>query len=370
MTELWSWIFSTDALQPHGFCVLWRPDLVWSHAGADAVIAAAYFTIPIFLVTLLKRRRDIQFSWAFVAFATFILLCGATHVMNIVALWVPVYGLEAVLKIGTAMASVATAIAVWPLLPRLLAIPNPEALQKVNEELERRVEERTRELRTANENLRVLLRELHHRVKNNLQIVAALLRVKMRQLQDPAMKEAMQRTINRVHAMGLVHQTLYSDINFSALGFGVYLQGLVDYLRRAHPHGDTVVIEVDADDSQFSLDQSVPLALIANEAVTNALKHGLGADPHGRIRVTLRSDGPRAILEVLNSGSGSAPPTDFGSGAGLQIVQALVTQLRGEVESGADGDRWRFRLVFERDLPQAEGAESRPPAGLGDFAPA
>jgi len=367
MAQLLTWIFSTDAFAPHGFCLLWRPDLVWTHVAADAVIAAAYFTIPVFLVTLLKRRRDVQFSWAFVAFATFILLCGATHVMNIVAFWVPLYGLEAVVKIGTAIASVATAIAVWPLLPKLLAIPSPLALRTANEELERRVEARTHELRVANDNLKVLLRELHHRVKNNLQIVVAMLRVKLRQLDDPAMKEAMQRTINRVHAMGLVHQTLYSDANFSALGFGAYLERLIEHLRRAHPRGDAVTIEVDADGSQFPLDQSVPLALIANEAITNALKHGAGADQGGHIRVVLRSEGERATFEVLNTGGDPQPRPDSGSGAGLQIVQALVTQLDGEAVSGAEGDGWRFRLTFERaGAPQ--DADAQRPTELGGLA--
>jgi two-component sensor histidine kinase len=370
VAQLWSWIFSTDPFMPHGFCVLWRPDLVWTHVGSDAVIALAYFTIPVFLVTLLKRRRDIEFSWAFVAFATFILLCGATHVMNIVAFWVPVYGLEAVLKIGTAIASVATAVAVWPLLPKLLSIPSPHALKKINEELEQRVEARTGELRAVNEKLTVLLKELHHRVKNNLQIVAAMLRVKLRQIEDPAMKEALQRTINRVHAMGLVHQTLYADTNFSALGFGTYLEGLVDYLKRAHPRGDAVSVEVDADDSHFELDQSVPLALIANEIVTNALKHGVGDSPRGHIRIVLRSHGARTTLEIANSGGGSAPRRESGAGAGLQIVQALVTQLDGEAVSEPDGDGWRFRLSFNRSTaPQPELAP-RPGPALGGLAPA
>ena len=367
MAPLWSWIFSTDPFQPHGFCLLWRPDLVWTHVAADAIIAAAYFTIPVFLVTLLKRRRDIQFSWAFVAFATFILLCGATHVMNIVAFWIPVYGLEAVIKLGTAVASVATAIAVWPLLPKLLSIPSPLALQKVNEALEQRVEERTSELRRANEKLQVLLKELHHRVKNNLQIVAAMLRVKLRQLDDPALKEAMQRTIDRVHAMGLVHQTLYGDQNFAALGFGDYLRRLVDHLRRAHPSGEMVTIDVDADDSRLPLDQSVPLALIANEVGTNALKHGIGADARGAVQVLLRSDGPRTTFEVLNRGT-SAPRPASGPGVGLQIVNALAMQLDGELLSGAHGEGWRFRLTFARPKTQDDAAEAQRPPELGGLA--
>lgn len=162
------WLFSTDPFVPHGFCLLWRPDMVWTHVIADAVVAISYFTIPVFLVTLVRRRRDLKFGWAFYAFGAFILLCGTTHVMNIVAFWVPVYGLEAAIKIGTALASVITAVAVWPLLPKILALPSYAELEAANAVLEKRVAERTEALEQANGQLTVLLQEVHHRVKNNL----------------------------------------------------------------------------------------------------------------------------------------------------------------------------------------------------------
>lgn len=115
------WLFSTDQLMPHGFCLLWRPDLVWTHVVADATIALAYFTIPVFLVTLARRRRGLLFTWPLYLFGTFILLCGAAHLLNIVSFWHPIYGLEAIVKLATGIASIGTAILVWPLLPRLLS---------------------------------------------------------------------------------------------------------------------------------------------------------------------------------------------------------------------------------------------------------
>jgi two-component sensor histidine kinase len=348
VTQLWSWIFSTDPFVPHGFCLLWRPDLVWTHVASDVVIAAAYFTIPVFLITLLKRRRDIHFSWAFVAFATFILLCGATHVMSVIAFWIPLYGLEAIVKIGTALASVATAIAVWPLLPKLLALPSPAALQKLNAELEHRVDERTSDLRVANRNLEVLLKELHHRVKNNLQVIASMLRLKQRHIKDQDLQEVMHRTINRIHAMGLVHETLYSTDDFSEMRFESYLTGLVDHLKRSDPHAAAIDIEVEADHTRFDLDQSIPLGLIANEILSNALKHAFPGDRAGRIRILFKTDGARVSFEIIDNGIGDANKAASKPGLGLQIVQALTRQINGEATTVADAQGWRFRLVFER----------------------
>jgi two-component sensor histidine kinase len=157
--------------------------------------------------------------------------------------------------------------------------------------------------------------------------------------------------------MGLVHQTLYGDTNFTTLSFGRYLEGLVAHLKRAHLRGDTVDVGIEADDSHFELDQSMPLALIANEVVTNALKHGLGA-----IRIVLRTERDRTTLEVANTGGNAAPRPDAASGSGLQIVRALATQLHGDVAAGPEGEGWHFRLVFARTTAQRAPASAPGPA--------
>jgi signal transduction histidine kinase len=102
---------------------------------SDAVIGLSYFSIPVALMVFLARRRDIEFGWMILLFGIFITACGATHFMSILVLWVPAYGVEGLIKAVTAGASVLTAIAIWPLLPKLLAIPSPRQLQQVNEAL-------------------------------------------------------------------------------------------------------------------------------------------------------------------------------------------------------------------------------------------
>jgi signal transduction histidine kinase/ActR/RegA family two-component response regulator len=123
-------------LAPHGYCLLWDPRLVWTHVVSDALIAAAYFSIPIALVTFVRRRRDVQFGWILWLFALFIVACGTTHLLSIWTLWNADYGLEAAVKALTAAASLVTAVMLWPLLPRLLAIPSPGQLAEKNGDLE------------------------------------------------------------------------------------------------------------------------------------------------------------------------------------------------------------------------------------------
>ncbi|MFB6451597.1 PAS domain S-box protein [Bradyrhizobium tunisiense] len=123
-------------LSPHGICLLWEPQLIWLHVVADACIAAAYFSIPFALAILVTKRRDLKFGWVYWAFAVFIMACGLTHVLSIYTLWVPIYGIEGIVKAATAVASVFTAAALWPLLPKILTIPSPFELRQVQAALE------------------------------------------------------------------------------------------------------------------------------------------------------------------------------------------------------------------------------------------
>jgi PAS domain S-box-containing protein len=129
-------LLDSSMFSPHGICLLWEPELIWLHVVSDAFIAAAYFSIPFALTILVTKRRDLQFGWVYWAFAVFIMACGLTHVLSIYTLWVPIYGIEGLVKAATAVASIFTAGALWPLLPKILTIPSPFELQKVQAALE------------------------------------------------------------------------------------------------------------------------------------------------------------------------------------------------------------------------------------------
>ncbi|HTF77945.1 MAG TPA: PAS domain S-box protein [Bradyrhizobium sp.] len=129
-------LLDSSMFSPHGICLLWEPELIWLHVGSDALIAMAYFSIPIALAIFVSKRRDLKFGWVYWAFGVFILACGFTHVLSIYTLWVPIYGIEGLVKAATAIASVFTAGMLWPLLPELLTITSPFELRRVRAALE------------------------------------------------------------------------------------------------------------------------------------------------------------------------------------------------------------------------------------------
>jgi PAS domain S-box-containing protein len=135
LTSLIRWLFDPSGLTPHGFCLLWEPGLIWTSALADLAVGAAYFTIPVVLVAFVRRRRDVAFQPLFWLFAAFILLCGVTHWLDLVTLWVPAYGAQAVAKAATAIVSMATVVALWRLLPRALALASSAELRTANDAL-------------------------------------------------------------------------------------------------------------------------------------------------------------------------------------------------------------------------------------------
>ena len=128
-------ILDSSMFSPHGICLLWEPELIWLHVVSDAVIAMAYFSIPFALAIFVSKRRDLKFGWVYWSFGIFILACGLTHILSIYTLWVPIYGIEGLVKAATAVASIVTAGMLWPLLPKLLAIPSPFELRQAQEAL-------------------------------------------------------------------------------------------------------------------------------------------------------------------------------------------------------------------------------------------
>lgn len=116
-------VFDINRYMPHGYCLLWQTELLMMHIISDVVITIAYFSIPCTIAFLLiKRKQTVPFRWAFVMFALFIVLCGVTHAISVIVLWHPFYYFQGILKTMTALVSLATAILMFPLIPRLLDI--------------------------------------------------------------------------------------------------------------------------------------------------------------------------------------------------------------------------------------------------------
>lgn len=142
MGDTLEWLLGAASFVPHGYCLLWRPDLVALHAASDAATALAYFSIPVAILVFCHRRRDLDFPALTVLFAAFILGCGLTHVADILTLWWPIYGAQGLTKAATAIVSVISAVAIWRLLPAALALPSPAQLRRANQELSAEVARR------------------------------------------------------------------------------------------------------------------------------------------------------------------------------------------------------------------------------------
>ncbi len=148
------------SLLPHGYCFTWNPTLLWTHVVSDSLIGAAYVSIPVTLLRLVRKRTDLPFDWVVVLFAIFILSCGATHWIEVWTVWHPDYWLAGNVKALTAVASLLTAGTLFRLLPKILAIPTVAQLTAARDALQREVEQR----RCAEEALRAERADLERRV--------------------------------------------------------------------------------------------------------------------------------------------------------------------------------------------------------------
>lgn len=216
------------------------------------------------------------------------------------------------------------------------------------EELERMVEDRTRDVMTAKDQVQaqsdalrlslrekdVLLREVHHRVKNNLQMISSLLQLQSQEVQDPGVKQLFQECRNRIYSFSMVHERLYKAKDMAAFDFVDYLSGLADQLVRSHEGSDQKVeLFVNVGTGDMDVDKAIPCGLIVTEFVTNALRHAFEDRRNGTISVDFVRNGAAGVLTVEDDGSGipGEYPWAGREGLGLKLVAALVTRLHGEL---------------------------------------
>jgi two-component sensor histidine kinase len=244
-------------------------------------------------------------------------------------------------------------------------------LRTAHQELDRRVRERTEELSISNEKLRmevaqrahaeeqiraslkekeILLSEIHHRVKNNLQIISSLLSLQSAHVDDPRIVEALRDSQDRIRSMALIHEQLYRSDDLSRIDYAEYLKSLAKALTQTHSRGmASVQITVDAAHVFLDVARALPCSLVINELVSNALKHAFPDRSGGEIRVEFsRMDDRCFTFTVADNGKGLPQGFDYRNttSLGLQLVVNLVeAQLRGSIavcnENGA-----AFRATF------------------------
>lgn len=224
-----------------------------------------------------------------------------------------------------------------------------QTLQKAHDELAIRMEERTRELREKE----VLLKEIHHRVKNNLQVISSLVGLQAEGSGDESVREVLRDVTYRVRSMALVHEKLYQSTNLASIDFAEYVRSLLNYLWRAHGSAAAAVrLTFDLEPLSLPVDTAVPCGLILNELAGNALKHAFRGRDAGEVTVSLRGtpDG-RISLCLRDDGVGLPAGLDWrqARSLGLRLVQMLAGQLNATVELNHHGGT-EFRIIF--NLPE------------------
>jgi two-component sensor histidine kinase len=195
----------------------------------------------------------------------------------------------------------------------------------------------------------VLLREIHHRVKNNLQVIASLLRLQASTVAGDEARRGFEESQNRIRSMALVHQLLYQSKDLASIDFEEYLRDLVEWLARSYGvHAGRIDFAVTAPGIRLDIDTSVPCGLIVNELVSNSLKHAFPDGRHGLVAVSLHRDGDGPyVLMVKDDGIGIAEHLQLETvrTLGLRIVCMLTAQLHGTVAVFRDHGT-TFRITF------------------------
>ena len=220
-----------------------------------------------------------------------------------------------------------------------------EGLYALNAELEQRVRARTSELKERES----LLQEIHHRVKNNLQVISSLINMQIRGLEDDSSRTALRDCQSRVMTMAQIHEMLYQSADYARVPFAKYAKDLATRILSASGISPgKVTVQFEVEEVSLPVAQAIPCGLILNELVGNSLKHAFPNSAHGTIRVELRlSPDHSVILSVSDDGIGISPELDLENltSLGVQLVMTLVEQLEGRLEiirsSGSS-----FRIAF------------------------
>ena len=197
----------------------------------------------------------------------------------------------------------------------------------------------------------VLLKEIHHRVKNNLQVISSLLDLQSDYIEIEPVKAMFQESRSRVRSMALVHEQLYQSTDLARIDFGNYINGLTIYLSRVYGHlARQVILEVDVDTVLMSVEMAVPLGLIVNELVSNALKHAFPRDNNGQILIRLKPITSKEFrLTIQDNGIGMPANMEIrhSSSLGLTIVMTLIDQLQATLTQIHTESGTCLEIVFQ-----------------------
>jgi signal transduction histidine kinase len=368
--------FSTDGFMPHGHCYLWTPELLWTYIISDAAIGIAYYSIPLALLYLIRHRRQSQYNRMFALFSVFIFSCGTTHFFSIWTIWHPDYGLDASLKAITAIVSLATALALWPLIPKLVQAPTAQQLHEAIARLQHEVDEREkaeqalqhseaslRELVAYQERIREderkrIAREIHDELGQTL----LALRLDVATLHERTGARHAQLQQRTSAALGYIDATMKSIRNIMnnlrppVLDLG--LQAAIEWQVRQFETRTGIPCELQVDDGGQQLPEAQAIAAfrILQESLNNIGRHARASF----VQVKLRVDRGQLTMAIKDNGVGMRPgDRRKAQHFGLLGIQERVSMLDGELSiDSAPGRGTVLRLAIPLQAAPETGRES------------
>lgn len=221
-----------------------------------------------------------------------------------------------------------------------------ESLLSLQADLSRQVEQRTAELRASLAEKELLLREIHHRVKNNLQLVSSLLYLQRERTPDAEARAALDASSERIQAIAYAHAALHQSSELSRVDLESYAEQIAGRLSSVFAEPALRVTVTSSEQIELPLDKAVPFGLVLNELLTNAHKHAFPGRPRGLVEVRVGRDGDLVTVTVQDDGVGLDPSAlDRSETLGMRLVRTLVEQLEGSLSiHGAEGTRFEIRF--------------------------
>lgn len=401
-SDLVQLIFSPGDFEPHRLHFTEQPELLWFIVAGNALVALAYFLIPVALVYFIRKRTDIAFHWVFIFFAAFIFFCALTHIMHIVTFWYPVYWLQGVIDGATGIVSIGTALALITVIPQALKLPSPEQMRKINinlkdeitkkekaereikklnSYLERRVKERTKELENALQQLQELEKRkddfismASHELKTPITSMNGYVYALEKNLNENNF-DTSKKIINKVQMQINKQSKLVADLLDTTRLQVQQLQLVEDYFDINTLVTDTIAdlqattsthtITVNGSCSQKIFGDKERISQVVNNFVTNALKFS----PREKIvEVSITENKNDVVISVTDKGLGmdnkhlkkiferfyrvydEKEKTYPGMGVGLYIAKEIIDRHNGKIwtkSKKGQGSTFYFSLPFK-----------------------
>jgi len=222
------------------------------------------------------------------------------------------------------------------------------------EQLQEQVDLESRRVKKSLQEKDTLLREIHHRVKNNLQVISSLLQLQSRRIEGPALKRSFQESHDRIRSIALLHEMLYRSENVATVNLHYYIEGLCQRLEASYATKGRVVFELAIEDFELDLDRAMPCGLLVNEILTNSIKHAFPEESNGTIRIEGKlSDNEQVILLIEDDGIGVDEATlnlEDGDSLGFQLISGLIGQLGGKLDrSSSKGTAYTISFPVHKE---------------------